>query len=291
MNLELVLRFDYGSVVPWVHRIERGIHAIAGPDMVRLLTDVPLHGENMKTAAEFTVAEGQKISFNLTWFPSNVRETAPLNIDTAIEKTERWWSEWSGRCSYQGPWRDAVVRSLITLKGLTFLPTGGIVAAPTTSLPEQLGGVRNWDYRFCWVRDATLTLLALLNAGYLEEAREWREWLMRAVAGSPEELNIVYGLRGERRIDGTGTAVAAGVRKIGSGANRQCGLQAISIGHFWRGCQHAFSGAPGGTGSSAAPARAKWLWRWWNFWRRDGSGPMMASGRCAVRGGISSTPR
>ncbi len=200
MNLELVLRFDYGSVVPWVHRIERGIHAIAGPDMVRLLTDVPLHGENMKTAAEFTVAEGQKISFNLTWFPSNARANAPLNIDTAIETTERWWNEWSGRCSYQGPWRDAVVRSLITLKGLTFLPTGGIVAAPTTSLPEQLGGVRNWDYRFCWVRDATLTLLALLNAGYLEEAREWREWLMRAVAGRPEELNILYGLRGERRL-------------------------------------------------------------------------------------------
>jgi GH15 family glucan-1,4-alpha-glucosidase len=200
MNLELVLRFDYGSVVPWVNRIERGIHAVAGPDMVRLLADVPLRGENMKTAAEFTVVEGQKVSFNLTWFPSHVRETTPLNTETAIEITEKWWREWSGRCSYQGPWRDAVLRSLITLKGLTFLPTGGIVAAPTTSLPELFGGMRNWDYRLCWVRDATLTLQALLNAGYLEEAREWREWLLRAVAGSPGELNIVYGLRGERRL-------------------------------------------------------------------------------------------
>jgi GH15 family glucan-1,4-alpha-glucosidase len=200
MNLELVLRFDYGSVVPWVHRIERGIHAIAGPDTVRLLTDVPLRGENMTTEAAFTVAEGQKVSFNLTWYPSNQHETAPLDIDEALAHTENWWREWSGRCSYQGPWRDAVLRSLITLKGLTFLPTGGIVAAPTTSIPELIGGVRNWDYRFCWVRDATLTLQALLNAGYLEEAREWREWLMRAVAGSPGELNIVYGLRGERRL-------------------------------------------------------------------------------------------
>jgi GH15 family glucan-1,4-alpha-glucosidase len=200
MNLELVIRFDYGSVVPWVHRVERGIHAIAGPDMVRVLADVPLHSKNMKTTAEFTVAEGQKVSFNLTWYPSNEHDPEPLNIEKGIEHTEMWWRRWSARCSYQGLWRDAVVRSLITLKGLTFLPTGGIVAAPTTSLPELPGGVRNWDYRFCWVRDATLTLQALLNAGYLDEAREWREWLMRAVAGSPGELNILYGLRGERRL-------------------------------------------------------------------------------------------
>ncbi len=200
MNLELIIRFDYGSVAPWVHRIERGIHAIAGPDMVRVLADVPLHSKNMKTVAEFTVAEGQKVSFNLTWHPSNEQDPEPINIDKGMEKTESWWREWSGRCSHKSQWGDAVVRSLITLKGLTFLPTGGIVAAPTTSLPELPGGVRNWDYRFCWVRDATLTLQALLNAGYLDEAREWREWLLRAVAGSPGELNIVYGLRGERRL-------------------------------------------------------------------------------------------
>jgi GH15 family glucan-1,4-alpha-glucosidase len=200
MKLELVIRFDYGAVVPWVRQTENGISAIAGPDMIRLRADVPLHSENMKTQAEFTVSEGQKISFDLTWYPSHEEEPAPVNVEAAIEETEKWWREWSGRCTYEGKWRDAVVRSLITLKGLIFLPTGGIVAAPTTSLPELLGGVRNWDYRFCWVRDATLTLQALLNAGYLEEAREWREWLLRAVAGSPSELNILYGLHGERRL-------------------------------------------------------------------------------------------
>jgi GH15 family glucan-1,4-alpha-glucosidase len=200
MKLELVIRFDYGSVVPWVRQAENGISAIAGPDMIRLRADVPLHSENMKTGAEFTVSEGQKVKFDLTWYPSHEREPAPVNIEVAIEKTERWWREWSDRCTYEGKWRDAVLRSLITLKGLTFLPTGGMVAAPTTSLPELIGGVRNWDYRFCWVRDATLTLQSLLHAGYLDEAREWREWLLRAVAGSPAELNILYGLHGERRL-------------------------------------------------------------------------------------------
>ena len=200
MNLELVIRFDYGSVVPWVRRTDSGISAIAGPDMVRLRSDSPLRGENMKTVSDFSVSEGEKVSFNLTWYPSNQQEPATADIDTAIQKTEEWWRAWSDRCSYQGKWRDALLRSLITLKALTFLPTGGIVAAPTTSLPELIGGMRNWDYRFCWVRDATLTLQSLLYAGYLDEARDWREWLLRAVAGSPSELNIVYGLRGERRL-------------------------------------------------------------------------------------------
>jgi len=200
MKMELVIRFDYGSVVPWVQKSNGGISAIAGPDMIRLRSDSELRGENMKTESEFTVAEGQKVAFDLTWYPSNEPEPAPVEADGAIRKTEKWWREWSDRCSYQGKWREAVLRSLITLKGLTFLPAGGIVAAPTTSLPELIGGVRNWDYRFCWVRDATLTLQSMLNAGYLEEARAWREWLLRAVAGSPSELNILYGLRGERRL-------------------------------------------------------------------------------------------
>jgi GH15 family glucan-1,4-alpha-glucosidase len=200
MSMELVIRFDYGSVVPWVLRTENGISAIAGPDMIRFRSDAPLQGENMKTKSEFTVAEGQKVSFDLTWYPSHQQEPPAVDIETAMQATEKWWLEWSERCTYQGPWRDAVLRSLITLKGLTFFPTGGIVASPTTSLPELIGGVRNWDYRFCWVRDATLTLQSLLCAGYLEEARDWREWLLRAVAGSPSELNILYGLRGERRL-------------------------------------------------------------------------------------------
>jgi GH15 family glucan-1,4-alpha-glucosidase len=200
MKMELVIRFDYGSVIPWVRRTPTGISAIAGPDMLSLRTQVPLRGEKFKTIAEFTVNEGEKIPFDLTWYPSIRKEPPPLDAEKAIQDTQNWWREWSDRCSYQGKWRDAVLRSLITLKALTFAPTGGIAAAPTTSLPELLGGVRNWDYRFCWVRDATLTLNALLNAGYLDEARDWREWLLRAIAGSPSELNIVYGLRGERRL-------------------------------------------------------------------------------------------
>jgi GH15 family glucan-1,4-alpha-glucosidase len=200
MHMELVIRFDYGSVIPWVRRTKAGISAIAGPDMLSLRTQVPFHGENFKTIGEFIVNEGQTIPFDLTWYPSNRDEPAPLNTDKAVQDTHSWWREWSDRCSYQGKWRDAVLRSLITLKALTFSPTGGIVAAPTTSLPELSGGVRNWDYRFCWVRDATLTLNALLNAGYIDEARAWREWLLHAIAGSPSELNIVYGLRGERRL-------------------------------------------------------------------------------------------
>ncbi len=200
MKMEIVIRFDYGSIVPWVRRTRTGISAIAGPDMLSLRTTLPIRGENFKTIAEFTVNEGQKVPFDLTWYPSSENEPAPLNVDGAVQDTQDWWCEWSDRCGYQGGWRDAVLRSLITLKALTFLPTGGIAAAPTTSLPELPGGVRNWDYRFCWVRDASFTLSALLNAGYHAEAREWREWLLRAVAGNPSELNIVYGLRGERRL-------------------------------------------------------------------------------------------
>jgi len=200
MNFELIIRFDYGSVVPWVRRTDHGISAIAGPDMLSMRTQVPLEGKNLKTIATFTVSEGQKIPFDLTWYPSEGKEPEPLNIDQAILETENWWREWSDRCSYQGKWHEAVLRSLITLKALTFLPTGGIVAAPTTSLPEWPGGVRNWDYRFCWVRDASFTLRCLLDAGYHDEALEWREWLLRAVAGSPSEVNIVYGLHGERRL-------------------------------------------------------------------------------------------
>ncbi len=200
MSMELVIRFDYGSVVPWVRKREDGVTAIAGPDMIALRTPVPLYGQNMRTVATFTVGQGERVPFDLTWYPSHRDEPTPLNVDQAIQETEKWWRDWSDRCTYRGKWKDAVLRSLITLKALTFEPTGGIVAAPTTSLPEMLGGVRNWDYRFCWVRDATLTLHSLLDAGYLEEAREWREWLLRAVAGSPSELNILYGLRGERRL-------------------------------------------------------------------------------------------
>jgi len=200
MKTEIVLRFDYGSVVPWVTGCDTGISAIAGPDKVNLRTRVPLRGEDFKTIANFAITEGEEISFDLAWHPSHLPAPLPINVQASIQQTEEWWLDWSKRCTYKGEWQDAVERSLITLKALTFDPTGGIVAAPTTSLPEALGGVRNWDYRFCWVRDATLTLHALMDAGYLEEARNWRQWLLRAVAGHPSELNILYGLRGERRL-------------------------------------------------------------------------------------------
>lgn len=200
MTLELIIRFDYGSVVPWVRRTRHGISAIAGPDRLSLRTKAPLRGENLTTVSEFIVAKGEKVSFDLTWHPSHLREVHVGNVAAHIASTDKWWQKWTNRCNYKGRWREAVIRSLITLKALTFTPTGGIVAAPTTSLPERLGGVRNWDYRFCWVRDSTLALHALMNAGYLNEARAWREWLLRAVAGNPSAMNIQYGLHGERRL-------------------------------------------------------------------------------------------
>ncbi|HEX6943326.1 MAG TPA: glycoside hydrolase family 15 protein [Gemmatimonadaceae bacterium] len=200
MRMELVVRFDYGSIVPWVRRTPGGLHAVAGPDALSLETPVPLEGRELRTVASFTVSAGEHVPFVLAWHPSH--EPAPETPEAlpCIEATAAWWHEWAGRCTYTGPWRDQVVRSLITLKALTYAPTGGIVAAPTTSLPEELGGVRNWDYRFCWLRDSTLTLYALILAGYLEEARAWREWLLRAVAGKPDQVSILYGLAGERRL-------------------------------------------------------------------------------------------
>jgi len=200
MQLELVIRFDYGSIVPWVRKVPGGIAAIGGPDSLTLRSDVPLEGENDRTVARFDVREDQRVTFDLTWHASHDAFESRLDPDEALTRTGQWWREWSDRCKVGGPWREAVVRSLVTLKALTFAPTGAIVAAPTTSLPEQLGGVRNWDYRYCWLRDATFTLLALMNSGYKEEARAWRDWLLRSVAGKPEQIQIMYGIRGERRL-------------------------------------------------------------------------------------------
>ncbi len=201
MRMELVIRFDYGSIVPWVRRAGDALLATAGPDRLELRTAVPVHGENMKTMAEFQVSKGERTSFVLNYRPSYEATLPAIDPEQALSATENEWRAWSGRCTYRGRWRDAVVRSLITLKALTYAPTGGIVAAPTTSLPEQPGGVRNWDYRYCWLRDATFTLNALLLAGYHEEAAAWREWLLRAAAGRPEDLQTLYGVMGERRLD------------------------------------------------------------------------------------------
>jgi GH15 family glucan-1,4-alpha-glucosidase len=203
MRLELILRFGYGTVIPWVTRLPGNtLRAIAGPDMVLLRTPVDLNGKNMTTVSEFEVAAGEAVPFVMTYAPSHLSPPPSFHAERALAATESAWKAWSAKFRKQGvgPWSDAIVRSLITLKALTYAPTGGIVASPTTSLPERIGGSRNWDYRFCWLRDATLTLLALMNAGYYEEANAWREWLVRAVAGSPDQLQIMYGLAGERRL-------------------------------------------------------------------------------------------
>jgi GH15 family glucan-1,4-alpha-glucosidase len=200
MRLELVIRFDYGSIVPWVQRSDGGISAIAGPDMLQLRSPVATRGEGFTTVAEFAAPEGQRVAFDLAWHPSHVPPPCPIDVEETIRDTERWWCDWSHGCSSQGRYREAVVRSLITLKALTYAPTGGIAAAPTMSLPEWPGGPRNWDYRYCWLRDATFTLYSLMVAGFLDEARAWRDWLLRAVAGKPSGLQIMYGLAGERRL-------------------------------------------------------------------------------------------
>ena len=201
MCAELVLRFGYGAIVPWVTRLEdRTLRAVAGPDMVLMRTPIELRGENLTTLGEFEIAAGATVPFVLTYAPSHLPPPPALDPTSALAATEAFWTDWTGKGEATGPWSQAVTRSLITLKALTYAPTGGIVAAPTTSLPEQLGGVRNWDYRFCWLRDATRTLLALMNAGYFEEAQAWREWLLRAIAGSPNQIQIMYGIAGERRL-------------------------------------------------------------------------------------------
>jgi GH15 family glucan-1,4-alpha-glucosidase len=198
---EFILRFDYGSLVPWVTRMEDGgLLAVSGPDMVVLRTPVQLRGKDFTTIGDFTVSAGQTIPFVLTYSASHLSPPAPIDAQKALVETEKFWRHWISRCTSAGKWSADVRRSLITLKALTYRPTGGIVAAPTTSLPEQLGGSRNWDYRFCWLRDATFTLLALMNSGYYEEARSWQAWLLRAVAGQPSQVQIMYGLLGERRL-------------------------------------------------------------------------------------------
>ncbi|HSY56204.1 MAG TPA: glycoside hydrolase family 15 protein [Bradyrhizobium sp.] len=201
MRMELVIRFGFGADVPWVKRTEDGaLLAICGPDMTVLRTPVETCGKDMTTVAEFEVSEGEAIPFVLTYGPSHLPLPEPIDPAQALQDTEDFWTEWCSRCTYDGESRDLVMRSLITLKTLTYAPTGGIVAAPTTSLPEKLGGARNWDYRFCWLRDATFTLLALMNSGYTEEASAWHDWLLRAVAGSPDNMQIMYGIMGQRRL-------------------------------------------------------------------------------------------
>jgi GH15 family glucan-1,4-alpha-glucosidase len=202
MRSELVIRFDYGRIVPWVRRIDGGDRlAVAGPDALCFRTPAEIHGEDMTTVSEFTLEPGQRFSFVLTWFPSHQSPPDVVDAEVALAETISFWREWANDCGHEGDYHEEIHQSLLVLKALTYQPTGGIVAAPTTSLPEQPGGVRNWDYRYCWLRDASLTLLAMLNCGYVKEALAWREWLLRAVAGDPADVQIMYGIAGERRLD------------------------------------------------------------------------------------------
>jgi len=228
MRMELVIRFDYGQIVPWVLRRKRydGLEAIAGPDGLILRTPIETRGEDLTTVAEFAVEKGDRVPFVLTWFASHTEPPRKVNPEHALRDTEKYWGDWSSQFRSKGEWRDAVMRSLVTLKGLTYAPTGGLVAALTTSLPEEIGGVRNWDYRFCWLRDAALILLALLRSGYLDEAKSWRQWLLRAIAGSPAQMQAVYGVSGERRLEEFEIPWLSGYEnskpvRIGNGASNQ----------------------------------------------------------------------
>ncbi len=197
---ELIIRCDYGRITPWVRRIESSLVAIAGPDGLCLRTPVETHGEGFTTVSSFTVRSGERVPFVLTWFPSHLALPEETNAEEALDDAEDYWHSWAKQCEHEGEYHTELHQSLLVLKALTYMPTGGIVAAPTTSLPESIGGVRNWDYRYCWLRDATLTLISMIRSGYHEEASTWRQWLLRAVAGDPAEVQIMYGLAGERRL-------------------------------------------------------------------------------------------
>ncbi|MFJ8618272.1 glycoside hydrolase family 15 protein [Streptomyces clavifer] len=229
MRSELRMRFSYGRVTPWVHKVDGRTVAVAGPDSVWLDTEADTYGRNLTTYSDFTVAPGDRIAFTISWQPSHREPPALPDPGGSLEATENFWREWVEQCTYHGPYREAVVRSLITLKALTYAPTGGIVAAPTTSLPEDIGGSRNWDYRYTWLRDAAITLSSLLRTGYREEARAWREWLLRAVAGDPENLQIMYGIAGERELgeaelDWLPGYENSGPVRVGNGAANQLQL-------------------------------------------------------------------
>ena len=275
MHTELILRFGYGAVVPWVTRLESGVlRAIAGPDMVLLRTPVHLQGKNMTTVGEFTVMRGETIPLVLSYARSHRPILSARDPTASLEATEKFWKDWTSKCRAAGEWTDAVRRSMITLKALTYAPTGGIVAAPTTSLPEKIGGERNWDYRFCWLRDATLTLLGAMHAGYYEEAEAWREWLLRAVAGSPDQLQIMYGIGGERRLSEWVVDWLPGYEKsspvrVGNAAHTQ--LQLDRFGEILDGHHQARRGGLT-TNESGWDAQIKFLEYLARIWREPDQG-------------------
>jgi GH15 family glucan-1,4-alpha-glucosidase len=289
MRMLLRLRFDYGHVTPWIRYESTDLAAIAGPDAVWLHGTVPLSEHDGAAVAEFDVPAGARLAFVLTHTSAHLPQPTPVEAERAVADTETFWSDWISHCSYRGSWPSEVRRALITLKALTYGPTGGIVAAATTSLPEQLGGSRNWDYRYCWLRDATFTLQALLGTGFVEEARAWREWLVRAVAGDPAELQIMYGLDGTRRLPEqtlhwlsgyeNSTPVRSATRPPASSSST-CGARS------WTGC--TWAGRPG-CRSGTWPGTCSW--RCSTTWKATGTGPTTVSGRSAATASSSSTPR
>ena len=281
VRADISIRFDYGSVIPWVRRREEGTLAVAGPDALLLTSPVELVGENMHTVAEFEVAPGDRVPFVLTWYPSNEDLPERVDAEQASNDTEAFWEDWSGGCRHEGPHRDALVRSLVTLKALTYAPTGGIVAAPTTSLPEAIGGVRNWDYRFCWVRDATLTLLSLVRAGYDDEARAWRDWLLRAIAGSPDGPQSLYGIAGERRTRRGRAALARGLRGLEAGAGRET-RPPTSSSSTCTGRSSTRSTRRARPGCHRRTTRGRSAGGCSSGSRRSGASPTRGSGRCAA---------
>jgi GH15 family glucan-1,4-alpha-glucosidase len=230
MRTELVIRFDYGITIPWMRKIDTKTHtAVAGPHLLAIRTPADLHGKNMHSEAAFTVRKGERVPFVMSYSRSHRPVAAVVDADIALEQTQKFWADWSGKCHVKGKYRGQIMRSLITLKSLSYAPTGGIVAAVTTSLPEKIGGTRNWDYRYCWLRDATFTLLAFLNAGYVEEAKVWQDWLVRVIAGAPEQLQTMYSVMGDKRLDEIELSHLAGYKnsrpvRIGNAAAQQLQL-------------------------------------------------------------------
>jgi GH15 family glucan-1,4-alpha-glucosidase len=274
MRSELIIRFDYGWVVPWVRSVGDAVIAVAGPDALCLRSPVSSHGQDMTTVAEFTVSAGDRVPFALTWFPSHLPIPDAIDPEIALAETDRFWLDWGARFPSAGEYHEEIRQSLLVLKAMTYAPTGGIVAAPTTSLPEHIGGERNWDYRYSWLRDSTLTLAAMLRAGAREEAVMWRDWLLRAVAGDPADLQIMYGLGGERRLDERTIGWLPGYEgstpvRVGNAASRQ--LQLDVYGAVLDGLYQTrhYGGSPDDNAWALSLKLLEWLE---NGWRRPDAG-------------------
>ena len=290
MRMELVLRFDYGSIVPWVRRLDDDTRvAVAGPDAVAIRTPVPLRGENLSTVAEFTISPGERIPFVLTWFPSHLEPPRAITPEHALDDTCSFWNEWLHTCSYGGRYAEAVFRSLMVLKALTYAPTGGLVAAPTTSLPEQIGGVRNWDYRYCWLRDASFALAALIGNGFVEEAGAWRSWLLRAVAGDPDDLQIMYGPAGERRLIELELDWLAGYKGSTRSASATAPARSSSSTSTARCSTSSTRRAAAVSRPTTPPGRSSGTCS--RASTGAGTSPTRASGRCVARSATSPTRR